>query len=220
MRLLDLFCGEGGASAGYVSAGFDVTGIDLTPMKRYPFEFIEGDALSFPLKFYKQFDAIAASPPCKVHTRLKAFSHAHHVDLVAKTRALLKRTGLPYIIENVPGSPLIDPTLLCGSMFGLFVRRHRLFETNWKLEPLACDHAKQERESPGFIRQESHSGKPIKHSSPVLIVCGHGSGNGSGEIDLWRREMQIPWGSQRGLAQAVPPAYTKYIGLQLIKELT
>ncbi len=145
-RLLDLFCGAGGAGMGYHRAGFEVVGVDIAPQPHYPFEFHQMDALAVmsddwianpahnptPL----DFDAIHGSPPCQHFTRyrnnVKDITD-RYADLLAPVRASLVESGLPYVIENVEGSPLVEPTTLCGSMFDLDVRRHRLFETNWNL---------------------------------------------------------------------------------------
>ena len=218
-KLLDLFCGEGGASMGYHLAGFDVTGVDDTPMAKYPFPFIEADVFDLHFDFIMQFDVLAASPPCKTHTVLKAFSGSHHVDLIPDTRELLIRSGKPYIIENVEGAPLLNPITLCGSMFGLFVRRHRLFESNVQLKQPQCDHATQDRNSPGFLTKRYHSGKLIEYISSVIGVFGGGQGGGKGEAANWRREMQMPWASKPGMAEGIPPPYTEFIGRQLIQHL-
>ena len=220
-KLLDLFCGEGGCSMGYHQAGFQVTGIDNVWMERYPFQFFQMSALKLidDPDFIAQFDAIAASPPCKVHTSMKAFSSSHHIDLVPETRDLLMQSGKPWVMENVPGAPLIDPITLCGSMFGLPVRRHRLFESNIELSQPDCHHAEQEANSPGYKVRRYHSGKPVEHMANIVSVYGRGNGYGPGETELWRTAMQMPWASKDGLAQAIPPAYTEFIGRQLIAHL-
>ena len=151
MRLLDLFCGAGGSAVGYHRAGFEVVGVDNRPQPRYPFEFIQADALDFVTppsgcQFGVYFDAIHASPPCQAFTDLKSMWNAgQHEDLITPLRPLLENTGLPYVIENVEGarSALRDPVTLCGSSFGLKVRRHRLFETNWPLMVPPCAHGQQ-----------------------------------------------------------------------------
>lgn len=218
-KLLDLYCGEGGCSMGYHLAGFDVTGVDIVRMERYPFEFVQASALSLPASYLLQFDAIAASPPCKVHTAMRMFSSAHHRDLLPATRSLLNFVGKPFVMENVPGAPMIRPITLCGSMFGLNVRRHRLFESNIKLEQPKCDHAGQKANSPGYKVLQYHSGQPREHTASVVSVYGRGNGYGEGETELWRKVMDMPWASKDGLAQAIPPAYTKFIGQQLLAHL-
>lgn len=211
MKLLDLFCGGGGAGAGYAAAGFEVVGWDITAHPRYPFEFHQGDALALTPEYLDQFDLIHASPPCKTHTRLKAFSSSHHLDLIPQTRALIG--DRPYVIENVEGAPLNAPVKLCGSMFGLDVQRHRLFETNWPLVQPECRH---ERWTNRYPVKRYHSGVGVITYSPVVCVFGGGQGLGPGETDLWRKVMEMPWASKAELSQAIPPAYTKWIGEQWI----
>ena len=135
-RLLDLFCCAGGAGMGYSRAGFDVVGVDLSPQKNYPFEFIQADALALDPKFLASFDAIHASPPCQSYSDLaKRNGNAHEWPrLIEPVREILRSTGLPYVIENVEGAPMIDAVVLCGTMFpGLRVLRHRLFEANFEI---------------------------------------------------------------------------------------
>lgn len=219
-RLLDLFCKAGGASRGYHDAGFDVVGVDIEPQPRYPYRFIQRsafDALA-DQAFMTQFDAVHASPVCKVHTVLKAFSGKQHVNQIPQTRELLDTTGLPYVIENVPGAPLINPVTLCGSMFNLGVRRHRLFEVRgWEPIQPPCRHAEQAAVSPSYPVKRYHSGKPIITMSPVIGVFGHGQGLGPGEVDLWRRAMGIDWMTREELSQAIPPIYTEYLGGRLLR---
>lgn len=204
-RLLDLFCGAGGAAMGYYRAGFDVVGVDLNPQPNYPFPFFENDAQSFvSLGGVADFDVIHASPPCQRYSTATA-EPTRHPDLVAPVRELLKSTGLPYVIENVPGSPL-DPTIiLCGSMFGLQVRRHRLFESNMTLTAPPCDHVRQ--------------GQPWG-------VYGHGGGTSRPRVGGGNRGrkakssefaslMGMPWATPREIVQAIPPVYSEHIGLQL-----
>jgi DNA (cytosine-5)-methyltransferase 1 len=149
-RLLDLFCGAGGAAMGYSRAGFEVVGVDIEPQRRYPFEFIKGDAivgleslLARGLDHYLlcDFDAIHASPPCQAYGSLRALNPTKdYPRLIEPTRELLVAIGLPYVIENVPGAPLIDPVRLCGSMVGLPIRRHRLFECTFPVLRARCQH--------------------------------------------------------------------------------
>ncbi len=214
MRLLDLFCGAGGASMGYHRAGFDqVTGVDLTPQPRYPFTFVQGDALAYLARHGQEFDAIHASPPCQVYSKLAAMHPgSNHPDLVAAVRDLLRRVGKPWVIENVEGAPLVHaPTLdgaygvvLCGSNFGLGVerghlRRHRVFEGSLPIAQLAC-----------------------AHSGPAVGVYGHGGHSGKHRM-LYRAEaaeaMGIDWMSRDEMAQAIPPAYTEYIGRALLDRI-
>jgi DNA (cytosine-5)-methyltransferase 1 len=150
MKLLDLYSKAGGASVGYAKAGFEVVGVDIKKQKRYPYKFIQADALEVlaDKDFISQFDVIAASPPCQTHSATKHLRNAQgkstdKVDLIPQTREGLINSGKIYVIENVPGAPLIDPVIMCGSSFGLKVRRHRHFESNIKLTGLPCNHKLQ-----------------------------------------------------------------------------
>jgi len=224
--LLDLFCGAGGAAVGYHRAGFDVVGVDNRPQPHYPFPFVQADAMTFPLDGY---DAIHASPPCQAYSVTRnLWSDRTHPDLVDETRARLKAAGVPYMIENVPGAPLLNPVMLCGSSFGLDVRRHRLFESNVLLLALPCAHAWQ---TPRFATQIFATRAKVRRNriASVVSVAGHGSefydagvvhvygsGSGKGGIDLWRAAMGIDWMNRDELAQAIPPAYTEFLGAQLL----
>jgi DNA (cytosine-5)-methyltransferase 1 len=224
-RLLDLFSGAGGAAVGYARAGFEVVGVDIEPQPNYPFEFVRSDALDVlrlglvagpaPMDFVgpvEQFDAIHASPPCQAHTALSALEQVkakNHPDLVGPTRELLEATGLPYVIENVVGAPLRNPTMLCGSAFGLDVRRHRLFETNFPLMSPGCAHGQQEARFDIY-----EHGKWRK--SPTVAVYGHGGGKSR---ENWHDAMDIDWMTHRELAQAIPPAYTEHVGGFLLTHL-
>lgn len=149
-RLLDLFCGACGAAMGYHRAGFDVAGVDIRPQPNYPFEFHQDDAFDVfdrissghHMSWIDQFDAIHASPPCQAYSVANNIhGRKDHPELIEAARGLLQETGLPYVIENVPGAPLIDPVTICGLSVGLNVKRHRLFETNFPLMvPPCCDH--------------------------------------------------------------------------------
>ena len=135
-RLLDLFCGAGGAGMGYHRAGFDVVGVDLNPQPRYPFEFHQADALDYAREHGREFDAIHASPPCQAYSlasRQWRIRGRKYPVLIAKTRELLNAMAKPFVIENVPGAPLINPTVLYGTMFGLMTMRPRLFETSFAI---------------------------------------------------------------------------------------
>jgi len=218
-KLLELFSGAGGAAMGYARAGFKVVCVDVKPQPRCPFEFHQGDAIEYVMEHGHEFDAITGGPPCKVHTSLKAFAGAEHTDMVRATRMAMRHFNVPYVIENVPGAPLRHPVTLCGSSFDLGVQRHRLFESNLPLDSLPCDHEGQAARSPGYPVKRYHSGKPVVVMSPVIGVYGRGQGLGPGEVDLWRQAMGIDWMVRDELSQAIPPAYTEYIGEQLMEHL-
>lgn len=209
-RLLDLFCCQGGASRGYVDAGFDVVGVDIDPQPRYPFKFHKADAREFFANHAHEFQAWHASPPCQAHTNAQKIQGRYHLDLIPPTRRMFEEannyrarngaTAVPYVIENVPGSPLIDPVELCGEMFGLETYRHRLFETNWGLTP--PEHPKHEKRTTKMGR------------APVDGEYMHVVGNFSG-VDKGREVMGMPWANRDGLREAIPPAYTEFIGQQM-----
>ena len=210
MKLLDLFCGAGGCSVGYARAGFEVVGVDVEPQPNYPYEFIQADALNvgedwWPLaegqQEHREFDAIHASPPCQAYSAVTP-EQSNHPDLVAETRRLLRGTALPYIIENVPGAPLEDPTTLCGSSFGLGVRRHRLFETNFTVMGPPCAHGQM----PAKYEVYEH-GRWYK--SPFAKVYGLGGGKA---MEHWGEAMGISWMTPKEMALAIPPAYCEHIG--------
>jgi DNA (cytosine-5)-methyltransferase 1 len=214
---------------GYYRAGFDVIGVDIEPQPHYPSTFIRGDAIEIGRALIRKsrFVAIHASPPCKGHSAIRhtirpgARRKHGHVDHIPATRRLLHESGLPYVIENVPGAPLLEPVTLCGSMFpGVFVRRHRLFELGrWSLPQPACDHRGQADRSPGFTVTRYHSGHPVKRVSSVAAVYGGGAGGGPGEVAGWRQAMGIDWMVRDELSQAIPPAYTEHVGAQLLDHI-
>ena len=209
MKLLDLYCGVGGASAGYAAAGFIVTGIDLKHGKRYPYTYIRGDVLHYlqDLDFLRSFDVIHASPPCQTHSVTKHLRNAQgkstsKVDLIPQTRAALIASGKAYIIENVPGSPLIKPVQLCGSSFDLKVRRHRLFESNVPLKGSVCNHKAQ--------------GRPVGVYGSLNDEIPKG-GKTAATIEEARHAIAIQWGIWTELVEAIPPTYTQYLGEQIMK---
>lgn len=218
-RLLDLFCKAGGTSMGYHMAGFDVVGVDIEPQPNYPFEFIRWDVMMLnPRRIARRFDAVAASPPCQAYSNTRTLHSAEYADLVGPVRELLERTGLPYVIENVQGAPLLDPIRLCGSSFGLRVRRHRLFESNIELDAPACEHKWQDRHKVYDVI-EYHNG-PQPRKTGVVSVHGNGWTARPGQPiqTTWAIAMGIDWMSKSELAEAIPPAYTLHIGKQLIEE--
>lgn len=200
MRALDLFCCEGGASTGLHQAGFDVTGVDIRPQPRYPFKFILGDALMAPIDF-RQFDLIWASPPCQAHTLAQRIRGNDHSNLIDPTRNALKASGVHYVIENVVGAPLVNPVMLCGSMFTLQTYRHRLFECSF---PVTTPH------HPDHMAPNRKMGRPVRDGEMMHIV-----GNFSG-AQRARDIMATPWMTRRGLREAIPPVYSKYIAEQFL----
>lgn len=201
MKLLDLFCGAGGAARGYQQAGFHVTGIDIVDQPRYAGDiFIQADALQYVAAHGKEFDVIHASPPCQHYSLTQRIQANKHPDLIAPTRLLLRQSGLPWVIENVEGSPLIDPITLCGAMFDLRTYRHRLFEASFPL---------LEPKHPAHVAPVSKMGRPRKPGEFAHYV-----GNFSG-VEEARQDMEMPWANRDGLREAIPPAYTRLIGRQL-----
>lgn len=203
-RLLDLFCCQGGASKGYADAGFDVVGVDLAPQPRYPFTFRQADALEYLAENGHKFDVIHASPPCQAFSNAQKLNGNQHPELIEPTRELLETLGKPYVIENVPGSPLKNPVELCGSMFGLETYRHRLFEANWAIAVPS---------HPAHVARTTKMGRPPVDGEHMHIV-----GNFSG-VARGRDVMGMPWANRDGLREAIPPAYTAHIGTQLLAHI-
>ncbi len=212
-RLLDLFCGAGGASMGYHQAGFEVVGVDIRPQPRYPFAFVQADALEYVAAHGHEFDVIHASPPCQAYTRLRRLVEGKtgrkraYPDLVAPTREALRATGKIYVIENVEGAPLKHPIMLCGEMFGLRVFRHRFFEVSVFL--LAPPHPKHPRGSTTVSHRGGNSS--FAHGATHITVAGNAYHAEDGRV-----AMGIHWMTRRELSQAIPPAYTRWIGEQLL----
>jgi DNA (cytosine-5)-methyltransferase 1 len=221
VRLLDLFCCEGGAGAGYAAAGFDVTGVDLNPRfaKRYPFTFVEGDALEYVAAHGADYDVIHASPPCQLYSVTRHTHSVEHPDLVAPTRAALEATGRPYVIENVVGAPLINPITLCGAAFGLtavdvdgapvVLRRHRLFESNVWLWPVECTHL-------AYVDRGYRIAGVYGAGSRSVEAARIRGGGYTPAKAVAAELMGAPWMTMAGLQQAIPPAYTRYLGEQLL----
>lgn len=226
-RLLDLFCCEGGAAMGYYRAGFDVVGVDLFEdynRARYPFPSHKGDAVEFIHEHGHRFDVIHASPPCQhrsAGTRsLRKHGQKSYPELIGPTRDALIATGKPYVIENVRGADLIDPVQLCGCMFDLVavdtdgillhLERGRLFESNIPLTaPRPCDHSDHEwvGGSYGGARRDKYEAKYVRRGGYVP------------SIPVQRVLLGIDWMTQKGMFQAIPPAYTEHIGRQLMAHI-
>lgn len=208
MKLLDLFCGAGGATRGYQLAGFYVAGVDIKNQPHYiGDEFHQADALEYLAAHGHRFDVIHASPPCQVYSvagRQWRKAGKKYPDLVESTRKLLIKTGKPYIIENVRGAPLINPIILNGPQFGMRLRRTRLFETSFPL-PLIL--------RPPEERSNFRMGRPVREGD-VIVPVGHFS-----NVDYARRVMGIDWMTGKELTQAIPPAYTKFLGEKLMEIL-
>ena len=219
MKLLDLYCCAGGASVGYAEAGYEVTGVDIEDQPDSPFTFIQASALDI-LKdrsFIEQFDVIAASPPCQNESTLTKGNRSRngwedeHVDMITPTRALLKTYDKPYIIENVASSSLDADFMLCGLTFGLKVFRHRYFE----ISGFKVDAPKHPSHKGHRVSGWRHG---VKHEGDMVAVYGDGGGKGS--ISTWQRAMEIDWTrSKKHIAEAIPPAYSHFIGEQLMGQV-
>lgn len=212
-RLLDLYCGAGGATAGYQRAGWDVIGVDIEPQPNYPGDaFIQADALRFVRAHGGDFDAVHASPPCQGFSTQTA-DKSKHPRLIEPTREALLRLGVPYVIENVEGARphLANPVRLCGSSFGLDLRRHRYFEANWPIAGKPCDHSWQTFRSLDMSM--------VRAGRLASVVGVHGHLNYPGEFALRCRAMGVDWMSNSELVEAIPPAYTEWIGAQLMERV-
>lgn len=256
-RVLDLYCGAGGSAVGYHRAGFDLVGIDIKDQPNYPFEFIKQDAIVFLCRFhhfvggsadlqpelcdhcgkhydefchYSSFDAVHASPPCQFGTTLKArWKDKAHPNLIAKTRSIIEKTELPYIIENVEGArrELRNPFMLCGTMFNLGtadgnqLRRHRYFEAPWltaMIQP--CAHNRVS--AIGVYGGGQH---PLARARVPVTIGVYGNAGGQSKrdgdkrfgTDARKEAMGIDWMNGKELTQAIPPAYTEFIGQHLME---
>jgi DNA (cytosine-5)-methyltransferase 1 len=213
--LLDLFCGAGGAAMGYHRAGFDVLGVDIVDQPHYPFEFHQCDALEWMRNMddldIARINAIHASPPCQPFTPYRRRGEGvgdRYLNVIPQTRDLLARTGLPYVIENVEAAKVegVGPVMMCGSAFGLDVQRHRMFESNVFMFSAQCDHSVW---TPRFPQATNR--KNLRKTV---------------EVGVWRiplavqqRAMGIDWMTLPELSEAIPPAYTEYIGAQLLESI-
>lgn len=209
--IIDGYCCQGGAGKGFHDAGWDVIGVDIDPQPRYPFPFIQMDVLEFlrkgmPIWDWRRPVAFHASPPCQLDSDTFRLNSNDHPDLIGPTRELLEQTGLPYVIENVKGAvpKLRDPVMICGPMVGVDMYRHRYFETNWPLTvPLHAEHT----------APQVKMGRSPKPGEFIQAV-----GNFAG-VQQAREVMGMPWANRDGLREAIPPAYTRYIGDRLIEHL-
>jgi DNA (cytosine-5)-methyltransferase 1 len=207
--LLDLFCCAGGAGVGYARAGFNVIGVDIVPQPHYPFTFVQADALAvlrgqIANLGIEKFAVVHASPPCQLYSNAQRIRDRDHPDLIGPTRALLAPLGVPYVIENVMGArdEMVDPVMLCGAMFPeLRVYRHRLFESSIRLTVPS---------HPKHVHKQTKMGR-----TPVEGEFIHVVGNFSG-VAYARKAMGIDWMVRDELREAIPPAYTEFIGRQLL----
>lgn len=213
--ILDLYCGAGGSANGYGRAGFAVVGVDIKSQPHYPYPFVRMDALEYAEKFGHLYDAIHASPPCQIFTAMRDKTKPHQ-NLIPQTRKVIQSLNKPYIIENVSRarSHLINPIVLCGTMFGLRVIRHRLFECSFLVDTsgLVCRHE-------GRIGHNAvwENGKRVQNNLTnfdLISVTGHDF-----KVRDARIAMGIDWMVRDELAQAIPPAFTEHIGRQLIDQL-
>lgn len=213
--LIDLCCSAGGATRGYQLAGFEVWGVDVVPQVRYPgSRFIRADALDVLAEIgcgrLPRPVAVHASPPCQTwsaYRRRGSGVGAGYPDLIGDLRMMLGLLGIPYVIENVPGAPLLDPIRLCGSSFGLDVRRHRLFETSWPTTAPPCDHGWQ---TPRFPQATNRTNPRSTVEVGVRRI----------PLAVQQRAMGgVDWMTREELSQAIPPAYTTWIGQRLMEHL-
>lgn len=221
--LLDLYCGQGGAGAGYVASGFDVVGVDLIDQPRYPFDFIRAGAIEVMIELLdgktvgpsrqgrycrlEDFVAIHASPPCQAYSVTQRIQDRIHTYLIGVTRECLVGSGLPYVIENVPDALryLVDPIMICVPAVGVEMYRHRYFECHG-FECVEPDH-------PPHVARQVKMGRPAAPGEFIQAV-----GNFSG-VERARQVMGMPWANRDGLREAIPPAYSKYVGDQIMREV-
>jgi len=208
MRCADLFCGAGGAAMGLHRAGFEVEGWDIKQGLSYPFKRHIGDAIAADLA---GFDFVWASPPCQAHTTLRHLAGRRYDCFISEIREKLKTWGGPYIIENVIGAPLLNPVMLCGSSFGLAVRRHRIFESNIEIAGATCRHESQPEpidvSGAGYFQYSERKKKT------------GGKGRKPFSLSHCRQIMDMPWASRLEIAQAIPPAFSEFLGKQIMKHL-
>ncbi len=199
---------------GYARAGFQVVGVDVAPQPNYPFSFVQADVLGLDMQYLREFDALHASPPCQSYSDLaKRNGNGHEWPrLIEPVREMLLRSGLPYVIENVEGAPLLNPIMLCGTMFPqLRVLRHRLFEATFLMA--APSHGKHPKVHT-FDKRKSHFGKTNEWKDYVQVT-----GGGNCSVAAARLAMGIDWMSKGELNEAIPPAYTQFVGQQLFLHL-
>lgn len=210
-RLLDLFCGAGGCSVGYARAGFEVVGVDCVAQPNYPFEFHRGDALEYLAAHGSEFDASHASPPCQSYCTMTNRRPSHKPKLIADARELLEQAGGPYVIENVPGAKaeMVGPVIITGEMFGLGTTRPRLFETNW----LLMVPTRPRRKATSLAIYGPPNGRWLWQRKDGSRLHAWRS------VEDGRKAMGIDWMEWSELREAIPPAYTEFVGRQLLAQL-
>ncbi|MFF0397435.1 SAM-dependent methyltransferase [Streptomyces sp. NPDC005248] len=209
LRVLDTYCCQGGAGKGYSDAGATVTGIDKDPQPRYPFTFIQGDAIAYIREYGAEFDFIHASPPCQHDSDCQRIQGNTHPDLIGPTRDALNSTGRPWVIENVRGAlpKFRNPVLLCGAMFGLETYRHRYLETGGGFTLTQPHH-------PPHTVPQAKMGRPVPPGHYGQYV-----GNFSG-VQAARHVLGVPWMNRDGIRECVPPAYAEWIGRAFLASRT
>ncbi|MFE2584935.1 SAM-dependent methyltransferase [Streptomyces sp. NPDC059378] len=207
-RLLDLYCCQGGAATGYTAAGFEVTGVDIAPQPRYPYRFVQADAIAFVLEHGAEFDFIHGSPPCQFDSDCQRIQGNTHPDLIEPTRAALEATGRPWVIENVRGAvpKLRRPVMLCGQTFGLANYRHRFFEPGGGFTLAQPGH-------PAHLMPQAKMGRPVPPGHYGQFV-----GNFSG-VPLARQVLGVAWMNRDGIRECIPPAYAEHIGRAALAHL-
>jgi len=211
-KILDLFCGAGGAGKGYQDAGFDVTGVDIAPQPDYPGTFVQGDALAYLAAHGHEFDAIHASPPCQASCTLTKGTNkgSEYLNLIPATRALLALHNVPTVIENVQGSDLRRDLTLCGEMFDLGVIRHRYFEVSG-FAALPIPHKPHRGRVAGWRHGVFYEG---------VYRAVYGDGGGKGTVAEWQDAMGMHHTSNRkSIAEAIPPAFARFVGGQIMQYL-
>jgi DNA (cytosine-5)-methyltransferase 1 len=206
VRVLDLFCCQGGAGKGYADAGFEVVGVDVSPQKRYPFTFVQADAIAYLLEHGHEFDFIHASPPCQFDSVTAQLNDSEHPDLIEPTIEALETVGVPWVVENVGGAlpKLANAVMLCGAPFGLHTYRHRYFKTGgWTLP---------QPEHPKHEHKNVKMGRALKTGDWY-----HAVGNFSG-VEYARQDMRVPWMNRDGVRECIPPVYAEYVGLAFLAQ--
>lgn len=225
-RILDLFCGAGGAAVGYARAGFEVVGVDIEPQPHYPFEFYQLEAIELlrdlgcmeatpEWRYISDFDAFHVSPPCQAFTAYRRGGNVgEYPDLIEDTRDLLRLEGKPYVIENVEGAPLENPIRVCGTGFGMDIQRHRLFESNFPLMGVPCSHGQNAPDRFPGGRSKGRTG-----SSRGLVRATIEVGSWDIPLSVQQEAMGIDWMTLEELSEAIPPSYTEHVGSYLLAYL-